>query len=273
MPCQPAVVSSKASFVAYIDESGDEGFKFPQPGQDKGSSAWFVVAAVIARKTTELETMKLVDRVRVKLDKKQGDQLHFRDLRHEHRLVLADAIAEASLRWIAVAIYKPALKSLSTDKLYFYASRYLLERVSWFCSVMRNEVREGDGSVDVIFSNRASMSYDDFRDYLKRLERFEDVRINPQIVRPSQVKAYPARERRGLQVADAIASGVYFGLTLRHGFTEPRYAIMLRPRCFNPKKIAANAGFKVFPDCTTLPDEIQAVLAWAHEHYQLPRKK
>ena len=35
-----------ASFVGYVDESGDEGFKFTA-----GSSAWFVLSAVITRKT------------------------------------------------------------------------------------------------------------------------------------------------------------------------------------------------------------------------------
>lgn len=47
-----------ATFVVYIDESGDEGFAF-----DRGSSAWFVLLAVIVKKTEELATVKLVDTV------------------------------------------------------------------------------------------------------------------------------------------------------------------------------------------------------------------
>jgi hypothetical protein len=42
-----------ASFVAYIDESGDEGFKFA-----KGSSEWFVLSAAITRKRFDVATVK-----------------------------------------------------------------------------------------------------------------------------------------------------------------------------------------------------------------------
>jgi hypothetical protein len=38
-------------FRVYIDESGDEGFKFDQPG--KGSSRWFVLSAVVTREEND----------------------------------------------------------------------------------------------------------------------------------------------------------------------------------------------------------------------------
>jgi len=40
-------LSNKASFRAYIDESGDEGFVFRQDGS--GSSRWFVISALVTR--------------------------------------------------------------------------------------------------------------------------------------------------------------------------------------------------------------------------------
>lgn len=70
-----------STFVVYIDESGDEGVKFAD-----GSSEWFVLSAVITRRATDLETVKLVDDVRQALGKPDKKPLHFRDLRHEHRL-------------------------------------------------------------------------------------------------------------------------------------------------------------------------------------------
>ena len=39
-----------ASFVVYVDESGDEGFKF-QP-RESGSSRWFVMSAIVFRKSS-----------------------------------------------------------------------------------------------------------------------------------------------------------------------------------------------------------------------------
>ncbi len=71
-----------ASWVVYIDESGDEGFLF-----DKGSSEWFVLSAVVTQKATDLETVKLVDRVRAQILKRTDhNPLHFRKLKHEHRI-------------------------------------------------------------------------------------------------------------------------------------------------------------------------------------------
>lgn len=42
-----------ASFVAYVDESGDEGFKFLP--NEQGSSRWFVLSALVIRKENDLQ--------------------------------------------------------------------------------------------------------------------------------------------------------------------------------------------------------------------------
>ncbi len=51
-----------ASFTAYIDESGDEGFVF-LPGE-KGSSRWLVLAAMVFRKSKDLEAVRVTREVR-----------------------------------------------------------------------------------------------------------------------------------------------------------------------------------------------------------------
>lgn len=51
-----------ATFVASVDESGDEGFQF-----GKGSS-WFVLAGIVLRQADELSQIKLVDEVRARLN-------------------------------------------------------------------------------------------------------------------------------------------------------------------------------------------------------------
>lgn len=73
-----------ASFRAYIDESGDEGFSF---GPNR-SSQWFVLSAVITETATDRDVLALVDGVRQTLNKPPRKVLHFRDLRHEQRLPL-----------------------------------------------------------------------------------------------------------------------------------------------------------------------------------------
>ena len=49
------------------------------------------------------------------------------------------------------------------NQLYFYLTRFLLERMSWLCRDLRSVVREGDGRVKIIFSRRGGMSYTDFQ--------------------------------------------------------------------------------------------------------------
>jgi Protein of unknown function (DUF3800) len=96
---------SSPTFVVYVDESGDEGFSF-----GRGSSDWFVLSAVIIKKSIELETVKLVDRIRTQLQKPEKKPLHFRDLKHEQRLPYIGEIGKANLRTVSVITHKPSIK-------------------------------------------------------------------------------------------------------------------------------------------------------------------
>jgi len=79
----------------YIDETGDEGFRF-----DPGSSSWFVLAGVVLRRSMDRDVLSLVDEIRDRLKRNRNPQhriplkkpLHFRDLRHEQRKFFAHRI-------------------------------------------------------------------------------------------------------------------------------------------------------------------------------------
>ena len=210
------------SFVVYVDESGDEGFSF-----DKGSSPWFVLSAVIIRKLNDLTTVKLVDKVRCLLDKPPKKPLHFRDLKHHQRLPFVDAISSARLRAISILIHKPSLKEPENFqdryRLYFYAVRYLLERVSWCCRDHKHPGDGGDGSANIIFSNRSGMSYQEMKNYLDLLKRQSqatvfDVRVEWSVIKTDQITSSSAGRRMGLQIADAVASSIFSALSraVRH---------------------------------------------------------
>ena len=51
-----------ASFLAYVDESGDEGFAFNEAGS--GSSRWFILSAVVIRQTNDLHMVSCLKQVR-----------------------------------------------------------------------------------------------------------------------------------------------------------------------------------------------------------------
>lgn len=241
------------SFVAYIDESGDEGFRFLP--DEKGSSRWLVLSAVVFRKASDLSAVELLRNVRQTIGKPLKKALHFRDLRHEHRIPYARAIGDAKVRIVAVAIYKPGVQNKEhyqreAHKLYRYATRLLMERVSWLCS---DYTKDGeDGKVDLVFSNRSAMSYEDLRDYLLLLRDgppAEKCRIHWNRVDPLAVRAVNHDQLAGLQIADAVASGLFCALNKNlYGECETRYLELFHSRIYRFRGSSLGYGMKFWPD-------------------------
>lgn len=236
-------------FVVYIDESGDEGFKFGADGT--GSSKWFVLSAAVVRAETEMEVVTLVDRVRATLKMKPRAPLHFRKLNHSQRLPLMDEIGKARLRTVSILIHKPSIKDPTvfrdTHSFYRYASRFLLERVSWLCRDHKNAATD---TARLVFSNRSSMSYEDLRGYLRHMRANStslDCRIEWDVIDPDNVIAIPHEQRMGLQIADAVASSMFCGVEPHYGLTEPRYAQMLKPTIYAHRGKRLNYGLKTWP--------------------------
>jgi len=138
---------SKFSFKVYVDESGDEGFVFHADGS--GSRRWLVLSAVVVRTKNDLKLVETLKSVRQLLGKQPKQQLHFADLKHEQRVPYVKQIANTPVRTVSVLIHKPSIsdpEKFQSEKflLYRYATRYLLERVSWFC---RDQRIDGEGDV------------------------------------------------------------------------------------------------------------------------------
>lgn len=244
------------SFTAYVDESGDEGFA-------PGSSDWFVLAAAILRAPEELSQVKLIDEVRDALNQRRQPKhripdkkpLHFRDLSHDARKLYADRIGRADLRTVAVLIHKPDLQAPETftegNRLYFYATRLLLERVSWYCRDHRRKEDPGDGTVRVILSNRSSMNYAALRDSLEYLETNRTAlqyRAAAHVLRPNLVETYSHGRRMGLQLADAVASSYFYAVEPSgYGFTEEAYARLILGRAYRHKGQLWGYGLKLMP--------------------------
>lgn len=263
------------SFRVYIDESGDEGFRFRSASPTgTGSSEWFVLSAVITRVEYDLDTVKLVDAVRTVLGKQPRYHLHFTELRHTHRVVYCEHISKARLRAVSILIHKPSLRDPETfqqkHRLYFYAGRYLLERVSWYCrDHHRPDRNKGDGSAEIIFSNRSSMSYDDFRDYLDRLKADPAGTIHWPAIRRDQIRTLPARGRMGLMVADAVASGFYHAVEPdRFNVTEDRYAAILKPIVYHRGGRFSGYGVKLWPGEVANQVGTRRELDWVQRLYK-----
>ncbi|MDX2176179.1 MAG: DUF3800 domain-containing protein [Candidatus Sumerlaeia bacterium] len=244
----------KPSFVAYVDESGDEGFLFKPDGS--GSSRWLVLSAVVIRKVNDLQVVDCLKAVRSILGKPPLYPLHFVDLKHEQRIPYVRRVGGLPIRTVTVLIYKPLVREpekFQTEKhlLYRYASRLLLERVSWLCRDHRRE-GEGDGFAEVIFSNRSAMSYDDLREYvallLERSKAASEVQLDATVIAPERIRSVEHSKLAGLQAADAVASALHFAVKRnRYGEVEPAYAPHLRRTLFRHKSTLIGYGLKFWP--------------------------
>ena len=245
---------SRHSYTVFIDESGDEGFVFNPDGS--GSRRWLVLSAVVVRARNELQLVGALKETRRLLARRPGSQLHFTDLKHEQRVPYVRQLAAAPIRTVTVLVYKPDIaepEKFQSEKflLYRYATRLLLERVSWLCRDQRR-AEEGDGRADVIFSNRSIMSYEDLRKYLRLLKAQSnpmEVRIDWSVIEPETVRAVNHDQLAGLQAADAVASSFYYAANLnRYGETEDRYAQLLEPTVYRHKGQHLGYGLKFWPD-------------------------
>ncbi|MBL9181275.1 MAG: DUF3800 domain-containing protein [Verrucomicrobiaceae bacterium] len=259
----------KPSFITYIDESGDEGFVFNPDGT--GSSRWFVLSAAVIRQSNDLQMVSCLAEVRQVLKKAPLAPLHFVDLRHEQRVPYIRRVGGLPMRTVSVLVYKPAItepEKFQNTKylLYRYATRMLLERVSWLCRDQRRE-GEGDGFTEVIFSNRSNMSYDDIKDYLRLLlkqstENPQQVQLDATVIDPDRIQSVEHSKLAGLQVADAVASGIHFALKVNwYGETENAYLPHLKKTLYRHEGKLTGYGLKWWPeDFATLKQQAPEVI-------------
>lgn len=187
------------------------------------------------------------------MPERKSRTLHFAKLNHGQRLAAVQTIASKPVRALSVmAAKEPIPEGIYTEKnqLYFYMTRYLIERLSWLCRDHRPKAPEGDGRVAITFSRRGGMQYDAFREYLERMkgDKDGDVRIHWPVIDIGAVDAKDHSSSASLQLADAVASSFAAGFEPdRYGNCEPRYAETLKPVTYNRGKNYLSYGVKIVP--------------------------
>lgn len=224
------------NYNCYIDESGDEGFA-------QGATDWFVLAGVIVDKNQDLEASHAIDEIRKVLNKPPDRPLHWKEIRrHEQRKFITQVIGGKELTIVAVGVNKRELtdteKLKQSPALYLYASRFLLERVSWFVSA-------NGGRVDVTFEHRGNLSYEELEAYIDSLMWDPRNQIRPVI---DGISPKPKLQVKMLQVADVVAGAVYSAFQRdRFGNVEPSYIFNLKHRFYRRGRNLFSYGLKLFP--------------------------
>lgn len=238
------------SLNAYIDESGDEGFTrlgWRKRGIQAASTEWLVLGAVVVPSEVDAERTRIVDELRELVGRTRSHKpLHWRDLRNDHdkKRVAMDLLAQQRFRCCFVAMHKLALgKSAAGLRrrgyLYNYASRLLVERLTWMAE-------DHSRSVNLYFESRATTSYADLQHYLRSLE--DRVGTTIKTGRIGEVRPVEAT-RKGAQLADYYVSAAAEALepTL-NGHTEEDYLLRVRHQLYrHPKRSVLGYGFKVLP--------------------------
>ena len=244
------------SFIAYIDESGDDGLpgRYREAGVQGGASHWLTIGAVIWRYSRDLDAVQWAKEIAVQMPpQRRGRTLHFADMDHPQRIMAINGICARPLRLTAVIANKPTIRDgiyVQKNQLYHYMSRYLLERISWLCRDMRPSVPEGDGRVKIIFARRGGMSTENFKDYLRRLWDAADpsIKIHWPVIDIEGIEAYDQPAKFGLQLADIAVSGLTWALEPDfYGNCEPRFATALKPIVYNKRGNYMSYGTKMVP--------------------------
>ena len=241
----------KPEYVVYIDESGDEGFRFLDG--ELGSSRWFVLSAVVVRKSNDMQLVRVAKDARKILKKPDKHALHFRELRHEMRVPYVTLISEAPIKTVNVLVHKPSIKNPENfqqgpHKLYRYITRLLLERVSWLC---RDNAKDNGCVADMIFSNRSCMSYEELKEYLNLLLQSSmntnDVNIDWDVIKNDRVRAVNHEQMAGLQIADAVATSVFYAVNKsQYGQIEDRYLKIIGNMFYRNKVRLDGYGLKIW---------------------------
>jgi hypothetical protein len=100
------------SFIAYIDESGDDGLtgKWRVPGQGGGSSHWLTLGAVVWRYSRDLDAVQWAKAIISQLpEQRRSKPLHYKDLIHAQRIMAIRGISGKPLRLSTVIANKPII--------------------------------------------------------------------------------------------------------------------------------------------------------------------
>ncbi|MCK1756122.1 DUF3800 domain-containing protein [Bradyrhizobium sp. 137] len=256
----------KVSYVAYIDESGDDGVASVRPIDPAGASEWFVLSALVVRAEAQRETVWVRDILKqIRLEQRRT--LHFQPLDDWRRTLVCANIATLPVRCFAVISNKTNMHGYRNKKaeatsaiagrtwFYWWITRLLLERVTDYCE--RRALRDyGEPrTVRLEFARRRGLRYAHLRAYLYWLRMQSQAGelylqrgdLKWSVIDPiNQVAAYDSSERAGLQLSDTIASAFY--QSVNGPAPDYSYALALKPRMARrPDGQIFDYGLKLMP--------------------------
>ena len=235
------------NYNVYIDEAGDEGFKF-KCDKGRGSSKFFVLSAIIVKQELDQKLASVVNELKKILKYQQKDMLaplHFYKMSHEKRKVCVNQLERFNnFTIISVVFQKEKLKEPLKIKsvLYNYTCKLLLEKVAIF-------LKSKKAKANFIFEHRRNTHYDELETYMRKVIDCEQYVLNIKPLTKSQSKC--------LQLADIVASSTYqaFEPNQYDGDVESLYYMKLSKNIFIYNGKCLGYGLKLFPNDTDIIEQ------------------
>lgn len=244
-------------FTIYIDEAGDEGFGKLAAGPIGGQSRWLVLGACIVSRENDLKLPHLRDEILSRFPLKKTKDLHFRELKHEQKIVVSQEISKFPIGTCVAMSHKVTIPGSKYEKifkqngfLYNYLIRWLLERVT---SVCFRRSHPDTCSVKIVFSRRGGTNYQSMIEYFNLMKNGNEVisparRIIWPIIDFDQIAVENHSKWAGLQIADCVTSAFFSGVEPNpYGNYEHEYARLLYPRVIKENGRALNCGVTAVP--------------------------
>jgi len=252
------------SYVAYIDESGDDGLKAVKPLSSPGSSEWLILSAVVIRAENQANVVTWTDAIKAEFRNHQRPDIHFSGLNPAKRLKACQMMADLDARYFVVASNKKNMEGYenpfagkipSSNWFYCWMTRLLLERVTKFVHDLAIKEHGEPKGLRIEYSARGGLKYSQMSAYYEwmRLKKHNPYlpwgKIYWGVMHADLLHVYPHLDREGLQLADVVASA-FFKACDKHdtGGCDPSFAKALKPRMARePDKIKGGqfSGFGV----------------------------
>lgn len=238
---------------AYIDESGDEGIG------GKGTK-WFVITALIASQEEATALGYTYQRIKQRINLGADKVLHWAELSHPRKKAVVEELSNNDFSICSVLVDTQHQDIVNTSpklkgrRLYFYAFRRLVERITWYCDDKGHKVR-------LYPENKAGIKYEELTGYLNYIQSQPDCEIRKGLILGVQPKAKP--QSNLLQLADSVCGAVQCAVEYKYGVIEDSHLLMLKDKLYRRGGKIFGYGIKFMPHKSTLiPQLLSGAYKW-----------
>jgi uncharacterized protein DUF3800 len=255
------------SFIAYIDESGHEG---------GDHSEWFALSAVVTKTQNDVAVCETVDEFLSIWRKPNNHKFKFTDLKPKYKVVISRLLNQKPIKVSTIIVHKNSLQKEEWKRnhadLYFYAGKFLFERISQICNVMISENDcVGDSTVKIIFSERRNFPYERFIDYLSRLRKTPGhygTKIDWGRINLQDIHSIKHNDSKGCMLVDVVASATTLAIEhTQHEITDDRPIRELISVHHDIDETIHDAGIKFWPRVDNLIEN-EPRFGWLRKYYK-----